>query len=157
MTAASVYYLQVYAYYQEAELPEGALRLAKEDGTLATLAAGDVQAIDADSSPLRFRACFTLADPDAAILGATPYPGAEPLNAPGWFDCFDAREIGEALASGAARAWLGEKNVEYGVDRVVALFADGRAFAWHQLNNCGQRSYDGSPVGETCPPREETK
>ncbi len=32
-------------------------------------------------------------------------------------------------------AFLGEKDIrDGGVDRVIAVYPDGRAFAWHQLN-----------------------
>jgi hypothetical protein len=56
-----------------------------------------------------------------------------PLNAPAAFPCFDAAAIGAALESGEALAFLSEPEIHPGVDRVVAVFADGRAFAWHQL------------------------
>ena len=62
------------------------------------------------------------------------FDGAVPLVAPGWFDCFDAETIGEALETGEAIAFMGEKNIEDGIDRIVAVFPDGRAYAWHQLN-----------------------
>jgi hypothetical protein len=29
---------------------------------------------------------------------------------------------------------LGERNARAGVDRVFAVFPDGRAYGWHQLN-----------------------
>jgi hypothetical protein len=32
-------------------------------------------------------------------------------------------------------AFLSQADISKGVDRVVAVFADGRAFAWHQLND----------------------
>ena len=91
--------------------------------------------IDADSSPLRFRGCFTTTM-SLAMLTETyeTYEGATPLTAPGWFDCFDADQIGAALETGGAIAFLGERNIQDGVDRVVAIFPDGRGFAWHQLN-----------------------
>ena len=31
-------------------------------------------------------------------------------------------------------AFLSEPDIHPGVDRVVAVFGDGRAYAWHQLN-----------------------
>ena len=43
--------------------------------------------------------------------------------------------IGAALESGEALAFLSEPEIHPGVDRVVAVFPDGRAFAWHQLND----------------------
>ncbi len=55
------------------------------------------------------------------------------MTAPGWFDCFDANAIGEALERGEALAFLSQAEIAVGVDRVVAVFPDGRAYAWHQL------------------------
>ena len=80
------------------------------------------------------------------------YPEPVPLEAPGWFDCYDAREIGAALETGEAVAFLGESNVVYGIDRVVAVFRDGRARSWHQINACGEEVFDGRPPPEGCPP-----
>lgn len=96
---------------------------------------GAIQGIDAESSPIKFRACFTT-PLSLAMLTETyrPYEGAEPLVAPSDFDCFDAQAIGRALETGEALAFLSEPDIHPGVDRVVAVFADGRAFAWHQLN-----------------------
>ena len=56
-----------------------------------------------------------------------------PLNAPTWFDCFDAEKIGDALETGEAIAFLASRIAPQ-IDRVVAVFADGRAYAWHQVN-----------------------
>ena len=94
-----------------------------------------VQGIDAASSPIKFRACFST-PLSLATLTETyrDYPGAEPLVAPSGFDCFDADAIGRALETGEALAFLSEPNIHPGVDRVVAVFADGRAYAWQQLN-----------------------
>lgn len=154
---ALMYWLQVYAYYDKVEFEPGAMTLVPiVTEQPEPIPADDLTGIDADSSPLRFRACFTT-PLSVAMLTETYeiYEEAVPLNAPGWFDCFDASEIGQALETGEAFAFLGAKNIAYGVDRVVAVFDDGRAYAWHQLNNCGEKAYDGSPVGEACPPREE--
>ncbi|MFP5480037.1 MAG: DUF6446 family protein [Alphaproteobacteria bacterium] len=94
-----------------------------------------VQGIDAASSPIKFRACFST-PLSLAMLSETyrAYEGAEPLVAPSDFDCFDAAAIGKALEQGEALAFLSEPDIHPGVDRVVAVFADGRAYAWHQLN-----------------------
>ena len=80
---------------------------------------------------------------------------AVPLNAPGWFDCFDAAEIGAALEDGTAIAFLGTANVVYGFDRIVAVTDDGRGFVWHQINHCGEEVFDGNPPPEGCPPPPE--
>jgi Family of unknown function (DUF6446) len=94
-----------------------------------------IEGIDADSSPIKFRACFTT-PLSLAMLTETyqVYDGAEPLVAPRGFDCFDAEAIGRALETGEALAFLSEPDIHPGVDRVVAVFGDGRAYAWHQLN-----------------------
>jgi hypothetical protein len=95
----------------------------------------NVEGIDAISSPIKFRACFTTPH-SLAMLTETyrSYEKAEPLIAPSSFDCFDAAAIGKALETGEALAFLSEPEIHRGVDRVVAVFPDGRAFAWHQLN-----------------------
>ncbi|MGH1577440.1 DUF6446 family protein [Planktotalea sp.] len=153
----AMYYLQVYAFYDEIT-PSG------DDVQLVSLVSGepepilfdDFRAIDADSSPIRYRACFTT--PMSHALLSETYEAvekAEPRNAPVWFDCFDAEALGAELIEGTALTFLSHKNIAYGVDRVVAITEDGRGYAWHELNECGAKAYDGSPVGEACPPREE--
>ena len=134
---AFVWFTQIYAYYEEVPAEGIAIRLTPlgEGATPEEMLANDVEAIDADSSPLRFRACFQT--PESLALLTESYvifDEAVPLVAPGWFDCFDAAEIGDALETGEAIAFMGERNISDGIDRVVAVFPDGRAFAWHQLN-----------------------
>ncbi len=150
VAGAGAWYLQVF-YYYERVAPSGFV-LQTQGGARSAEARG-IEAIDATSSPIKFRACF-----DTDLTGeveALSYLDAVPLTAPFWFDCFDAEEIGDRLADGTARAFLGEKNVEYGVDRIVAITDGGRGYVWHQLNNCGEVRYDGTQVGEDCPPRED--
>jgi hypothetical protein len=43
------------------------------------------------------------------------------------------------------------------VDRIVAVTDHGQGFAWHELNACGEKAYDGTVVGETCPPRPQSQ
>lgn len=137
IAGAAMYWLQVHAFYTPVSFTPGAeIRLTSiMSGEPEVILAEDVTGIDADSSPLRFRACFTT-PLTQAMLSETYriYDGATPLVAPGWFDCFDATAIGEALERGEAIAFLSEHDIHPGVDRVVAVFPDGRAFAWHQLN-----------------------
>lgn len=137
IAGVGLWYTQVYAFYDQAVFEPG------KEMTLTSLQSGQpeaivveaVQGIDSQSSPLRFRACFTT-PLSQAMLSETyaPYEGAEPLIAPGWFDCFDAVEIGEAIEKGEALAFLSQAEIHPDVDRVVAVFPDGRAFAWTQLN-----------------------
>ncbi|MDO5705260.1 MAG: DUF6446 family protein [Paracoccus sp. (in: a-proteobacteria)] len=133
LTGALVYYLEMFGYYDEVDETIGAetLVVTKTDGTTAPLTAGDFHGIDKDSSPLGWRACFTL---DAPPADAQPYDNPTPLVGPNWFRCYSARGITGDLESGAVHAVLSQKNIHHGVDRVIAIYPDGRAFGWHQLN-----------------------
>ena len=155
VAAAAMYYLQVYAFYEPVKATDDAVVMTTYGGSQERIITKDFQGIDADSSPIRYRACFNTPH-SVAMLTETfeIYDTAEPLNAPGWFDCFDADAIAGELDAGQAIAFLGVKNIAYGVDRVIAVNSDGRAYAWNQLNNCGQKTYDGSAVGEECPKRQ---
>lgn len=155
IAGAALYYLQIYGFYDD--VPDAQVELV----SLTTqepeeIAADNLQAIDADSSPIRFRACFTH---DLSLAMATETyemtDHTDPRNAPGWFDCFDAAAIGAEIEAGTALTFLGAKNVHYGVDRIVALTDDGRGYIWHELNDCGEKSYDGTVIGETCPEQPE--
>ncbi|MCB2137163.1 MAG: histidine kinase [Rhodobacteraceae bacterium] len=137
LAGAAVYYLQVYAFYDEVEPASAAavIRLTSVTGAAEPMLTEGFEGIDADSSPLRFRGCFTT-PMTLAMLTETYalYERPTPLIAPNWFTCFDAGRIGDDLASGTALAFLSEKDIHPGVDRVVAVYPDGRAYAWQQLN-----------------------
>ena len=148
-----LYYLQVYAFYD-------ALPPETDEILLTSLSSGEPEAvavdgfsgIDSDSSPIRYRACFEM--PASLAMLTETYviaEEAEPLIAPGWFDCFDAERIGADLAEGVAIPFMGVKNIVYGVDRVVAVYPDGRGYAWNMLNFCGEVVFDGDPVPAECP------
>jgi hypothetical protein len=154
IAGAGLYYLQVYHYYEPLEPPDAVSLTNVATGEPEEIIADDITAIDATSSPIRYRACFTTPMDHALLTEAyAEVEGATPLVAPAWFDCFDAVEIGQALADGTALAFMGHENIEYGVDRIVAIMEDGRGFVWHELNECGARAYDGSEAGPACPPR----
>ena len=150
-----MYYLQVYHFYD----PVSAT--GTDDVRMVSLVSGQpepvlydsFEAIDADSSPIRYRACFTTTM-SHAMLSETyePYETAEPLVAPGWFECFDAEALGAELEAGTALAFLGQRDIQYGIDRIVAITEDGRGYVWHQINHCGEEVFDGNPVPEDCPP-----
>lgn len=136
---AVVYYTQEYYYYEPvpADAPAAAITLTEQDGaTLDRLAISGFEGIDASSSPLRYRACFhTDLTPDQATARYQPYPDPTPLIGPKWFECYDAKTIGTDLEQGRATAFLSHHDIHPGVDRVVALYPDGRAYVWHQLND----------------------
>ena len=158
LAGAGMYYLQVYAFYDEVE------GTGVGDVQATTLAGGapepilseNFKAIDAESSPLRYRACFETGM-SVALMTETYviYDDPVPNVAPGWFDCFDAKALGAALEAGEATAYLGTANIVYGFDRVVAVDEAGRGFVWHQINPCGEAAFDGDPLPPGCPPPPE--
>ena len=155
---ASIYYLQVYAYYSEVQATgDGDVQLtALESGVAEPILYDAFEAIDAESSPLRYRACFTTTLSQALLTETFAlYDAPVPTVAPAWFDCFDADAIGAALEEERAIAYLGTANVIYGFDRVVAITDDGQGYVWHQLNICGEKAFDGDPLPPECPPRPE--
>lgn len=151
--AVAMYYLQVYAFYDEMSAEGDAVVLTTLfDGQPEPILYENFSNIDSNSSPIRYRACFET--PTSLALLTETYvvvEAAEPRIAPGWFDCFDAEAIGQDLESGDAVAFMGIENVDYGIDRIVAVYPDGRAFAWHEINACGEVVFDGDPVPEGCP------
>ncbi|MBT5821102.1 MAG: histidine kinase [Rhodobacteraceae bacterium] len=159
LAGGAMYYLQVYAFYEEVSAQGEDIRIVSlMSGEPESILFENFQAIDGSSSPIRYRACFTT-EMSHALLTETyvAFEKAEPRNAPGWFDCFDAEAIGAELEAGTALTFLSQKNFAYGVDRVVAITEDGRGYVWHELNDCGAKAYDGSPTGEACPPREDVE
>lgn len=131
-----LWYTSERAYYTPVAFRSGAeIRLVPlVGGEPEAIVVNGIQGIDADSSPIKFRACFTTPLTLATLTETyREYPGAEPLIAPSGFDCFDAAAIGRALETGEALAFLSEPDIHPGVDRVVAVFPDGRAYAWQQL------------------------
>jgi hypothetical protein len=139
---AALYYVQVYAFYRPVEVsaPAAVIRLTPVAGPSEPILVDNFQGIDAESSPLRFRGCFTTPTSLATLTETyAEYEAPTPLNAPGWFSCFDAARIGADLEAGAALAFMSEPDIHPGVDRVVAVYPDGRAFAWHQLNESADK------------------
>jgi len=132
VAGVGVWYAQEYGFYERVD-PAGVAITVMAGGQAVPLQAGDLEAIDASSSPIRWRGCFRLDQPLPA--DAEPFAGATPLIGPGWFSCFDAGRIAADLASGAAKAYLSQPEIRPDVDRVIAVYPDGRAFGWHQFND----------------------
>ena len=158
LAGAAIYWLQVYAFYEEVVFqPGNEIRLTPVASAVPeAILAENVTGIDADSSPLRFRACFSTPLTQAMLSETYQlYENPEPTVGPSWFSCYDAEAIGVALEKGEALAFLSEHLAEYGMDRVVAVFPDGRAFAWHQINDCGKAFYEKRDLPQGCPPAPE--
>ena len=159
IAGGAMYYLQVYAYYSTV-VPNGSTDVVLKplDGSVAqAIAYSDYKAIDSNSSPIRYRACFT-AENTADELKAlyVTIKDAEPLVAPGWFDRFDAKEIGAAIESQSATSFLSIENVSYGIDRIVSVLDDGRGYAWNKINRCGKIAFAGKPLPPDCPTPPES-
>ncbi|MEM8791252.1 MAG: DUF6446 family protein [Pseudomonadota bacterium] len=123
---AALWYFQVYAFYVE-ENGLTSISAAGEDLTVT-----DYRGIAASSSPLKLRACFQTA---WTAEGKEIDPGDPvPLTAPHWFECFDAERISRDLQAGKATSIRAARNEPDGVDRYIALYPDGQAFMWRQLN-----------------------
>ena len=154
VAGGGLYYLQVYHFYEEVQ-PTGTddVQLTVLDGGVTEpIVYEDFQAIDADSSPIRYRACFTT--PLTLSLLSVTYALAEdavPLEAPSWFDCFDADAVGAGLEDGSILAFMGTENIRYGIDRIVAISETGQGYVWQQINACGDVVFDGQPAPDGCP------
>jgi hypothetical protein len=123
--AAALVYFQFFAFYERS----AGLTALEAGGR--TIAVAEWEGIDAGTSPLKRRGCFR-ADP-AAFAEFEVALDAEPLVAPFWFRCFDARTIAEDLAAGRAVAHVLERDVPEGFDLMAAVYPDGRVYLWRQL------------------------
>jgi hypothetical protein len=46
--------------------------------------------------------------------------------------CYNYDQLKEDIKSGVAYSFIGEENIINGIDRIIAVYSDGRAYAWHQ-------------------------
>ena len=132
---AGLVYSQLFGFYDEID------DVTQIDLAGQTLPVHDYQGIDAASSGLKLRACFRLGKDatdttmDPVELMLLPKPATPtPLNPPFWFDCFDAAQLTDDLASGQAFSVLAQENELDGIDRIVAFYPSGRGYMWRQLN-----------------------
>jgi len=135
---AGVWYAQVYAFYGDVEHADSAaIPLVGADGAqMRDLQVTDMEWVEKSSSPQGYRACFTVKNSLAMMTETYALADdAVPLYGPRWFDCFDADEIGAALEDGSALAFRGTQEIADGIDEMVVVMADGRGFAWRQLND----------------------
>lgn len=158
IAGGALWYLQTRVYYHPvpADQVEDVQLTSVVTGQSETIGAENIKQISGPHMPLRYRACFDTGH-SLAMLTETYqiHDTPEPLIAPGWFTCFDAKQVGAALQDGRAIAFMSEANIVYGVDRVAAITEDGQGYAWHQLNPCGAAFYNDKPVPQSCPPAPE--
>ncbi len=156
----AMYYLQVYAYYDEVTSNgvSDVVLVEKSSMQSTPISHSNFEGIDAQSSPIRYRACFnTQVSLDELRKIFVEIVDAVPLHAPRWFDCFDAEEIGAAIETGEAVSFLALKDVIYGIDRVATILSDGRGFAWNRINHCGEKAFNGKRLPPDCslPPESD--
>jgi hypothetical protein len=125
--SAILFYFQVYAYYYRVSDVHMVLVGDKN------IRVKEYQGIDAETSGLKLRGCFT--SDLIAYQGLKKKTNPTPLSAPFWFDCFNYIKLQEDLDSGLASAYIGAKEEKVGMDRIVAVYPDGRSFQWRQLSD----------------------
>ena len=126
---AALWYFQFHAFYED--LPQQPLIVQGTEYAVVSW-----EGTDASSSPLKRRVCLNVT-PDAVAQMATAHKGltdAEPLVAPDWFECFNAKQITRDIAAGKAVGYLMGPSAFDGVDELLAVYPDGRAFIWRQLD-----------------------
>ena len=123
-----MWYAQVYAYYEEVtDISE--VTVGSE-----IFAVRDYDGINAPTSPLKMRGCFTFEDPKGAIVAGKRVEDAVPIKPPHWFECFDTEQIQADLESGAAVPIMAGLDEGDGADLYMAIYPDGRAYRWRQPN-----------------------
>lgn len=123
---AVFFYFQTFAYYERLSSVQ-AISIGDKQ-----IPVSNYQGIESPISPLKFRSCFST---DFSNLAKTPpVDYATPLVAPFWFKCFDAGQLKRDIGKGLALSFLALENEESGFDRLVAVYPDGRAYEWRQLN-----------------------
>jgi hypothetical protein len=90
-----------------------------------------LKAVAASNDPTAFRGCFKSAL-SYGFLTETYQNYETPKPVASSHSCFDADQLQADLNTGHALAFVGEPNIHPGIDRVVAIYDDGRAYAWHQ-------------------------
>ena len=124
-----LFYFQNFAFYERVETKNRLLIQEK------VFEVKNYYGIDASSSGLKLRECFTVSDESFDIKGLTRYQKPTPLNAPFWFECFDAESIAKDLNTNKAVAFLSKKEEFDGIDKVIAIYPDGTGYQWRQLND----------------------
>ncbi|HEU0222012.1 MAG TPA: DUF6446 family protein, partial [Paracoccaceae bacterium] len=68
-----------------------------------------------------------------SLAAAPRAEDATPLSAPSWFGCFDHAQLTRDLAAGRAVAYRAGTDVPKDFERIIAVYPDGRAYMWRQL------------------------
>ena len=125
--AAFLWYAQFYAYYNEVE---GLTEVSVEGHNIEV---SNYHGLDGSSSGLKLRGCFVVDPADFANVAVAVAP--VPTTPPGWFDCFQTEQLTNDVNNGVAIAYMAAQEDMDGLDRLIAVYPDGRAFMWRQLND----------------------
>ena len=127
--AVALWYFQTYAFYRE--LSQRPLTIQGIEYPVESW-----KGIDASSSPLKMRVCLTVTAKTAQKIANDQFEqtGAEPLVAPGWFDCFDAKQISRDIDAGTVRVFAPGTSPFADVHDYLALYPDGRGYLWRELD-----------------------
>jgi hypothetical protein len=134
IAGGAMYYLQVYAFYDRSGADGGTVTLRAVRGRHGQDPVSDFRGIDADSSPDPLPRLLSTADAGRAAI----YPNAVPLNAPGLVRLLRRRRHRRDLAAGRAAPVMGEADVPTASTGSLASTPTAAAFAWHQINACGE-------------------
>lgn len=125
----ALWYFQFHAFYED--LPQEPLIIQGTEYPVETWLG-----TDASSSPLKRRVCVTFSPETLTRIEGdqVALEQAEPLVAPDWFDCFDAKQITRDIAAGKASAYLMGASGFDDVDSYITIYPDGRGYIWRQLD-----------------------
>jgi hypothetical protein len=112
------FYFQSFAYYQEFS---GVAKIEVQDREIGV---EDYLGIKASTSALKMRSCFVVKP--AAFRNLPLAENPQPLKAPFWFDCFNSKDLQEAIDDDRAKAYVAQENEADGIDRLVVIFPNGR-------------------------------
>jgi len=139
---AALWYNTNYAYYRKIN------DVSEVSMQGQVFAVRDYRGIDADTSPLKMRACFNIDRPYEPL--GPKAAQANPLIAPMWFTCFDAEQIAADIDGGKAISIRAGVNEPFGFTRYVAQYPNERAFMWRQINECGDAKFSGEELPPGC-------
>ena len=122
----ALFYFQNYAYYDLTDIRQN-ISLGNKRHKIF-----NYKGIESESSGLKLRECFVI--DSLGDIDLPTYETPTPLTAPFWFKCFNAEEITKDLEKGKASAFLLKKEEFDGIDKVIAVYPDGRSYLWRQLN-----------------------
>ncbi len=122
-----LFYFQVFAFYERADT------ISHIEVSGNNIPVKNYKGIKSASSALKLRGCFKV-DP-SLFIGKPLAENPTPLAAPYWFKCFDHEYLHKQIIKGQPKVYLAKKNEYDGIDRLVLVFDNGKAYQWRQLNS----------------------